>query len=178
LHNSNVKTLIVAGSGGHTSEILRLLAAVGKNYYSRHYVVARTDKRSEEKIEKAERKYGSSQYYIHTIPRSREVKQSYFTSFFTTIYASVYCFPLVFWIRPDLVLCNGPGTCIPVCLAAFMLKWLGIQGTTTMYVESICRVDSLSLSGTILYCFADHVLVQWPELKQKYPSSTYLGRVV
>ena len=46
-----------------------------------------------------------------------------------------------------------------------------------VYVESICRVESLSLSGLIMYYFADHLLVQWPQLKDKYPKSIYLGEL-
>lgn len=49
-----------------------------------------------------------------------------------------------------------------------------------MYIESIARVKTLSLSGKILYVFrlADDFVVQWPQLVQKYPRSIYIGRVV
>ena len=47
-----------------------------------------------------------------------------------------------------------------------------------VYVESVCRVQTMSLSGRIMYLFADHLLVHWPSLKEKYPKSIYLGRVV
>ena len=56
------------------------------------------------------------------IPRSREVGQSYLTSIFTTLYsllASMHCVVLE---RPDLLLCNGPGTCLPVCVSARLFK--------------------------------------------------------
>lgn len=57
-----------------------------------------------------------------------------------------------------------------------VLFWLDSR---IIYVESIARVRKLSLSGTILYLtrMADKFLVQWPELQQRYPRSTYAGRL-
>jgi beta-1,4-N-acetylglucosaminyltransferase len=47
------------------------------------------------------------------------------------------------------------------------------------YVESIARVRKLSLSGLLLYMSraADVLFVQWPELQQRFPRSTYAGRL-
>uniref|UniRef100_A0A8V0Z9K8 UDP-N-acetylglucosamine transferase subunit ALG14 n=1 Tax=Gallus gallus TaxID=9031 RepID=A0A8V0Z9K8_CHICK len=76
------------------------------------------------------------------------------------------------------ILCNGPGTCVPVCISALLLGLLGMKRAIIVYVESICRVETLSLSGKILYYFSDYFIVQWPALKEKYPKSVYLGRIV
>ncbi|KAI0209513.1 UDP-N-acetylglucosamine transferase subunit ALG14-like protein [Lamellibrachia satsuma] len=173
--------MVVVGSGGHTTEMLRLLEHVSSVYSPRYYVMADTDAMSEEKITKFETRelHGKkTKYLICKIPRSREVKQSYFSTVVSTLYSLLKCVPLVFNIRPDLVLCNGPGTCIPVCLMAFLLRVVGIKQTTVIFVESVCRVKTLSLSGRILYYFADHVLVQWPSLQNKYPLAAYVGRLV
>jgi hypothetical protein len=45
------------------------------------------------------------------------------------------------------------------------------------YVESVCRVQTLSLTAMLLYCFCDGFVVQWKELALRYPRSTYLGRL-
>ena len=46
-----VSTMIVLGSGGHTTEILRLASILHKDVYRpRTYVIADTDARSEEKL--------------------------------------------------------------------------------------------------------------------------------
>ncbi|KAK2183319.1 hypothetical protein NP493_315g01026 [Ridgeia piscesae] len=178
---SSIKTMIVVGSGGHTTEMLRLLEHVSNTYSPRFYIMADTDKMSEEKITKFEKQEPQGKYLICKIPRSREVKQSYLSTVISTIYSLLKCVPLVFSIRPDLfeqVLCNGPGTCIPVCLLAFLLRVVGIKQTTVIFVESVCRVKTLSLSGRLLYYFADHVLVQWPALQNTYPLAAYVGRLV
>lgn len=54
----------------------------------------------------------------------------------------------------------------------------GVQETTVVYVESMCRVETLSLSGHIMYYIADHFFVQWQQLQDKYPKAVYLGRLV
>lgn len=76
------------------------------------------------------------------------------------------------------VLCNGPGTCVPLCAAGLLLGILGLKRVVLVYVESICRVETLSLSGKILYHLADYFFVQWSSLKTKYPKAIYMGRVV
>ena len=47
-----------------------------------------------------------------------------------------------------------------------------------MYVESVCRVETLSATGRLLYhAGADRVLVQWPALARRYPRAEWLGRL-
>ncbi|XP_042317386.1 UDP-N-acetylglucosamine transferase subunit ALG14 homolog [Sceloporus undulatus] len=180
--DANVKVLAVAGSGGHTTEILRLLNSLSQAYSPRHYVLADSDKMSEDKIRSFEQKraemFSNSLFTLHRIPRSREVRQSWSSSVLTTMHSMFYALPLAFRLKPDLVLCNGPGTCVPICVAALLLKMLRLKKITIVYVESICRVENLSLSGKILYHFSDYFIVQWPTLKEKYPKALYLGRIV
>ncbi len=137
--------LVVLGSGGHTSEMLRLLAGVGladRENVRLHFVVADSDQASVkmartmlgEKIDKVK---------ISLIPRSREVGQSWPSSFLSSLIALVAACSLVVRVRPKLVVVNGPGTCVPVVLAG---KVLG-RDTKVLYVESFCRVRSLSLAA-------------------------------
>ena len=121
-----------------------------------------------------------SEYTFSVIPRSREVKQSWISTVVSTLYAFIHSISIFFKSdgRPDLLLCNGPGTCIPLCVVAILCKlmWIG-KPVVIVYVESICRVETLSLSGRILYYLADQFVVQWPQLIQKYPLVTYLGKI-
>ncbi|KAM9839495.1 UDP-N-acetylglucosamine transferase subunit ALG14 [Aulostomus maculatus] len=178
-----IAVLVVAGSGGHTTEILRLLASLSAAYTPRHYIIADTDKMSEEKIYKFESSKqhsgsDSQQFTIYRIPRSREVHQSWSSSVLSTLNATCYSLPLVFRLRPDLVLCNGPGTCVPLCIAGLLLGILGMKKVLIVYIESICRVETLSLTGKILYHLSDYFFVQWSSLRDRYPKSIFLGRIV
>lgn len=179
-----VHTMAVLGSGGHTAEMLTLLASLGSEKYApRDYVLAKSDHTSAQRIEKFEASRGSiaaggpPEHQLLRVPRSREVGQSYVTSVLTTLYAFAHSVVVVLRMRPSLLLCNGPGTCIPICAAALGLRLLGIKYVTIVYVESICRVHTLSLSGKILLRFADHFLVQWPQLTHRYPKAQYIGRL-
>ncbi|KAG2422048.1 hypothetical protein HYH02_015526 [Chlamydomonas schloesseri] len=81
--------------------------------------------------------------------------------------------------RPELVLVNGPGTCIPICAAAFTYRVLGLAQTQVVYVESIARTRRFSLSAKLLYHLrmADLLFVQWEQLAKTYPRAVYAGRL-
>ncbi|XP_002715893.1 UDP-N-acetylglucosamine transferase subunit ALG14 [Oryctolagus cuniculus] len=181
----SLSLVVVAGSGGHTTEILRLLESLSSAYSPRHYILADTDEMSAKKInsfelDRANRDSSTmrTRYYLHRIPRSREVQQSWLSTVISTLHSMWVSFPLIYRVKPDLVLCNGPGTCVPICISALLLGILGIKKVIIVYVESICRVETLSLSGKILLHLSDYLVVQWPTLKEKYPKSVYLGRIV
>lgn len=170
--------MVVLGSGGHTKEMITFMGAVGEKFSPRYYVAAETDRFSIEKVMRLQEKIHDQNYEMNKIPRSREVRQSYFSSLLTTTKALVFTLPLVVTKRPDVLLCNGPGTCIPVCIACFILKIFCISHTKIVYVESICRVTTLSLSGKLLYYFADSFIVQWPDLALKFNKANYIGRLM
>ena len=107
LRKKQPKTLmIIIGSGGHTGEMKRMLSVLDfSRFDSIICIVANTDKLSQANVINhfKELNKDTSKLTWKSIPRSREVKQSYFTSIFTTLYAMVYSFFLVIWIEPILV---------------------------------------------------------------------------
>jgi len=171
LHSKDrpIPTLIVLGSGGHTTEVLALLASLDPEHYAPvAFCMADTDTTSVQRLTDRQR----TETEVYDIPRSREVGQSYLTSVWTTLRAQLSAFGLVYRVRPQLVLCNGPGTCLPVCTAALFLRIIGvIPNVRVVFVESLCRVQTLSLTGRLLYLFADVFCVHWPELQRRFPDS-------
>jgi beta-1,4-N-acetylglucosaminyltransferase len=116
---------------------------------------------------------------LYDLPRSREVGQSYFTSAFSTLHAFLWSLYLVWYeVRPDLLICNGPGTCLPLCAAALLGRVLCVLDCPVVFVESLCRVKTLSLTGRILYPVTDVFAVHWTELRDKYPDSVLLRTFV
>jgi len=174
----SIKVLAIAGSGGHTTELIRLMSSLPSNFTPRAYVMATTDKMSLTKIQSFEEEHqllNGGMFELHRIPRSREVRQSWLSTVWTTLYAVTHSIPLVWSIKPDLILCNGPGTCIPICFISFLFKVLGLAWTDIVFVESICRVTSMSMTGKLLYPIANKFYVQWPRLVKDYPNALYLG---
>ncbi|KAI8929850.1 oligosaccharide biosynthesis protein Alg14-like protein [Entophlyctis helioformis] len=172
--------------------MMRLLRQIPQATFTpRTYVVAATDAGSESKALALERELAGNPSAAHDqhngqdptfaivkIPRSREVKQSWVSTLFTTLYAATVSLGVLLKIQPDMLVCNGPGTCVPIALLARLLRFLGVLDTRVVFVESLARVHKLSLSGRILYPFADQLIVQWPELAAKYPKAVYQGRLV
>jgi beta-1,4-N-acetylglucosaminyltransferase len=167
--------MIVIGSGGHTAEILKLLHNLQN--YKRIYVMAVNDVSSGSKIQEYQER-NHSEYSVVRIPRSRNVHQSWLTTPLTTLYSLLFCIFLIWKHNPKVILCNGPGTCVPICYAAFALRMLLLSHSRIVFVESFARVFNLSLSGKLLYPIADRFLVQWEELQTKYPRSEYYGRLM
>jgi len=74
--------------------------------------------------------------------------------------------------RPDMILTTGSGVAAP-------FVWLArLRGIPTVFVESITRITEISLTARISKPFATKLLVQWPELVEKYPGTEYHGRIV
>jgi len=188
-----LKTLIVLGSGGHTTEMLDLIKNLNQDRYGPIVlVVANTDTTSLQRVQaypyplpiqnkdnlidsRRNTKNTSNEHQVYRIPRSREVGQSYLSSTFTTFYSFLFALWLVgFQVQPDLVLVNGPGTCLPIAISAFFYRIVGWKpDTKIVFVESFCRVTSLSLTGKLLYPIADLFAVCWEQLQEKHPL-TYL----
>ena len=171
-NSESVSTLIVLGSGGHTSEMLRLITALDTTKYSpQTFMLAETDTSSLSKLKEM-----NQMAQIEVIPRSREVGQTWISTIFTSLRATLACAKLLWNYRPKLLLCNGPGTCVPPCLIAWIYNILFLKRTKIVFVESICRIKTVSLSGKILCHIADACLVQWPELAEKNSRFTYIAR--
>lgn len=153
----------------------------------RVYVVAKTDKLGAIKAQQHEQRWACSDTAVtksggaavHYIPRSREVGQSWVTSALSTLWATLFAVSIVVKERPGLLMVNGPGTCLPLCMIAHVARCLGVLNTKIVFVESIARTRLLSLTGKIIYhCrMSDLFLVQWPGLRQQFPRSQCLGRV-
>lgn len=163
------------GSGGHTTELLRITGRLNANKYQpRLYLVANNDTGSEIKIQEAEQGY---QYSVSKIPRSRNVHQSFKTAVISTLHTAFCVLPILYRFKPNVIICNGPGTCVPICVMVFWLRCLFICNCRIVFVESVCRVRSLSLTGMILQYFADVFVVQWPQLRDVCFRAKYYGRL-
>lgn len=169
---------VFLGSGGHTTEALTLLSTLDPSRYPvRKYLVSSGDSMSCEKALAFEAKNAPQQdsasprYAIVVLPRARKVHQSLLTTPPTFLYSLL----VALWhitLAPalhgtpfsDVLLLNGPGTCVVVATCVWIGRFLGMKTPRIIYVESFARVTRLSLSGKILKHCVDRFIVQWPEL--------------
>ncbi|CAO1633624.1 unnamed protein product [Parajaminaea phylloscopi] len=186
------KTALVLGSGGHTTEILMLLSTLDpRRYRPRTYVVSSGDGLSATKAREHEEQWAGSPadeheptFAIVTLPRARNVHQSWLSTPLSTLLSFFACLRLV--VRgprrtafADVVMMNGPGTCVPLVAAVYVNRILGLASPKLVYVESFARVRSLSLTARILRPFVDVFVVQWPQAAQASRSGVeYKGWLV
>ncbi|KAN0114221.1 glycosyltransferase family 1 protein [Russula decolorans] len=170
---------VFLGSGGHSSEALSLVSALDFSRYTpRTYLISEGDSLSAQKaraLEGLKATYAKSpakgRYQILTIPRARRVHQNILTVPFTTsrsLLDAVYRVTLAPRLSGqsafDVLLLNGPGTCVVLCLAAYVNRFLGLSSPRLIYIETFARVRELSLTGKPLRPIVDRFVVQWPDL--------------
>lgn len=73
--------------------------------------------------------------------------------------------------KPDVVITTGVLAMIPICLIAKFHK------RKIIYIESFAKVTTGTLTGKLMYKFADQFYVQWEEMKKVYPNAIYLGGI-
>jgi len=153
-------TMLVLGSGGHTTELLKAMEYTGDGFARRCYVIADTDRLSAGKIPEKDP-------HVITIPRAREVHQSYVTSVFTTLWAILHAFAIAAKEVPDLLVVNGPGTCLPLVLACRVYRLFGMR-TLIVSLEALTRAKTLSLTTRLCYPFVDTHIVLWEKQAKTY----------
>lgn len=74
--------------------------------------------------------------------------------------------------RPRVVLSTGAATAVP-------FAWVGrLHGARIVYVESLTRIRTPSLSCRLITPVASRIYVQWPELANAIPRARYAGTVL
>jgi len=112
-----------------------------KKFSPRQYIVAQSDHASHCKIKELEKHLDSSpeDFQITTISRSREVKQSWASTAVSFIRSTFESIRIIGFYHPDLILCNGPGTCVPICLVAFIFK-VNLEKKRTENLNYLCKL--------------------------------------
>lgn len=82
----------------------------------------------------------------------------------SNFFASIWHFIVM---RPDVVISTGAGA------AFFTLVLAWATRRKVIYIESIARVESISMFGKLSARFADLYLVQWPGLVSQHPKAVY-----
>lgn len=92
-----------------------------------------------------------------------------------SLLVSVFALLRVFWKeRPDFLITTGAEIGIPALVVGrFLFR------RPTLYIESLARIESPSLTGRICYHLASRIFVQWPGLLRFYgPKAEYHGNLL
>lgn len=149
-----MKICFIASSGGHLDELL-MLKPLMKKYDS--YII--TEKTSYSVLTDKE----NVVYYVSQIDR-REI-----VFLFKLIILLVQSAWLLIKEKPDVVIATGALVSVPTCLLAKLF------GRKVVFIETFAKLYSPSLSGKIVYRFADLFIIQWDSLKTYYQNAVYGG---
>jgi len=152
------KVMFVCSSGGHLTELLKLQVLFRKYNYLLVTEETSLTKKLNEDYKISYMKYGSREYIFQYI--------------FVFIYNLIKSIILMITFNPKVVVTTGAHTGGITCFIAklFFKK--------VIYIESMAKVKSLSVTGKVMYLIADKFYVQWEELVEKYPKAEYLGRLI
>lgn len=151
------KVLFISSTGGHLSELLMLEKMFNK--YNFHII---TEKDKSTKF--LEKKYKKRFNYL--IYGTKDHPLSYPFKLLGNCFKSLY---LYIKIRPDFIVTTGAHTAGPICC-------LGkIFGSRIIYIETFANIHSKTITGKLIYHFADLFIVQWKSMLKLYPKATYGG---
>ena len=149
------KICFIASSGGHFEQIMML-----KPLMKKHDSFVVTEKTN----------YSVSNedipfYYLKQVNR-HEIKFIYYM-----IINSIKTLKIFLKEKPDVVISTGALSTIPMCLLAKIFR------KKLIFIESFAKIKSPTLTGKLIYKFADQFYVQWEEMKKVYPEAIYKGGI-
>jgi beta-1,4-N-acetylglucosaminyltransferase len=160
-----LKTIaVVLGRGGHTAQTFALIELLGHKFQY-IYMIGIFDLLTPKKI----RIPGK----ILPVLAPRLLPQdSKIMSISRTIFTLILSFFYFIFYKPNLVVSCGTGMTVPVFLSARVL------GIKTAFIESMSRVESLSITGRLMLGKTDLFIVQWKSLAEKVPDAVYGGQLL
>lgn len=151
--NASPSVLLVASNGGHLLQMLQLADIWPKQ--RRHWVTfAKSDARSLLRDEQVTWAYHPTNRNFPNLLRN-------------------------FWLalrivrrrRVQAIVTTGAGVAVPFVVVGRLL------GINVVYIESMARITSPSLTGRLVHPFASTFIVQWPELRRYYKRAVSYGTV-
>ncbi len=149
----NVDVLLVCSTGGHLLQLVALSGAWSET--KRVWITFdKSDARSLLAAEQVVFAYGPTNRSIVNLVRNLGL-----------------AFRLLRRFRPRVIVTTGAGVAVPFC-------WIGrLRGARVVYVESLSRIDSPSLSYRLIRPVATRLYCQWPEFASAVRGARYVGSV-
>lgn len=153
MNRNKPKICFAASSGGHFEQLLMLKPLMEK--YESFILTEKTSYSTEVQNIKM--------YYLKQVNRK---EKSFIPRMIINTYRSLY---ILWYEKPDMVICTGVLSMIPMCLLA------KATNKKLIYIESFAKVTSGTETGKLMYKFADKFYVQWESMLEIYPKAIFLG---
>lgn len=157
MKNNKKKVLFISSTGGHLNELMQLKPLFKKYNY---HIITEKDKMTKG----LKKEYKEKISYLIYGTRSHLIL--YPGILFLNCFISLYNY---IKIRPKYIVTTGTHSAGPMCC-------LGkIFGSKIIYIETFANRNSKTVTGKIIYHFADLFIVQWDEMLKLYPKSKLGG---
>lgn len=149
------KICFIASTGGHFEQLMMLKPLMDK-YDSfivtekTGYSVIKDDKRI---------------YYLKQVNRH---EKTFIFKMIVNLFISLKIFIIE---KPDFVISTGALATVPMCLLSKVFR------KKVIFIESFAKVTSPTLTGKLVYKFADQFYVQWEQMKEHYPEAICKGGI-
>lgn len=151
------RVLFISSTGGHLDELMQLKPMFEKYNY---YIVTEKTKSNLNLKNKFPKKVSLLLY---------GTKKNMLTYPFILLLNSFISLFVFIKHRPKYIISTGSHTAGPMCCIG------KIFGSKIIYIETFANSKTKSVAGSIVYKFADLFIVQWEEMLEVYPKSTYGG---
>lgn len=149
------KVVLISSTGGHWTQLMQVYKELKSKDKKNLQIKLITEKNNT----------NEENNYDFLIQQDRKQKM-----FLLIVFINV-CLSLVYVLkhRPDYVISTGAGAVLPY------LIFSKIFGSQIIFMESFAKVNSPTITGKIVYKFANHFFVQWPEMLEYYPKALFKG---
>ena len=154
---SKRQVLFIASTGGHLNELLQLSPMFKEHDY---YLI--TEKTKSNMYLKD--KYPKRVNYLVYGTRSNML-----TYPFKLLYNCFKSLFLYLKVRPKVIITTGAHSAGPMCCIG------KIFGSKIIYIETFANSETKSVTGKLVYKFADLFIVQWEDMLKLYPKAKFGG---
>ena len=151
------KVLFISSTGGHLSEMMQLKDMFSK--YDYHIITEKT----KSNLKLRDKHPNRVNYLIYGT-------KSHFLTYPFKLLAN--CFISLFLyikVRPKVIITTGAHTAGPICCIG------KIFGSKIVYIETLANLHTKTVTGKLIYKFADLFIVQWKSMLKLYPKAIYSG---
>lgn len=156
-NSTSKRIMFISSTGGHFNEMSQLKDLTKKYEY---YIV--TEKTSD-KMYLKDKYPGKVSYLVYG------TKDHFWIYPFKLIYNSFKSLFIYFKFRPTAIITTGAHTAGPMCCIG------KIFGSKIIFIESMANITTKTITGRIVYHFADLFIVQWESMLKFYPKAKYGG---
>jgi len=154
----NKKVMFISSTGGHLNELL-MLKPLFKKY---HFMLITENTKTNKNLKN---KYGrrNVKYLVYG---TRKHMLTYPFKLIINCFKSLYYY---IKFRPKFIITTGAHTAGPMCIIGKIFR------SKIIYIETFANSETKTVTGSIVYKFADMFVVQWESMLSLYENATYGG---